>query len=192
MTWAIFHEQIFPIRHKLYRFALRITGSTHEAEDVVQEVLEKVWKGSADQSGAVQNWEAWCMTLTRNRSLDKTRSRAHRRTMPLDSLSDRPSDGLSPAGTAEMQDLAEQARRLMHDLPEKQRLVMHLRDVEEMTYDEIAETLQIPLDQVKINLHRARKAIRNRLFEVSEFLGFPEAGKSENRETGKPKNQVNL
>jgi RNA polymerase sigma-70 factor (ECF subfamily) len=104
--------------------------------------------------------------------------------MSLDSLSDRPSDSLSPAGTAEMQDLAEQARRLMHGLPEKQRLVMHLRDVEEMTYDEIAESLKIPLDQVKINLHRARKAIRNRLFEVSEFLGNPE--------TGKPKNQVNL
>ena len=33
MNWTIFHEQVFPIRHKLYRFALRITGSVHEAEE---------------------------------------------------------------------------------------------------------------------------------------------------------------
>jgi RNA polymerase sigma factor (sigma-70 family) len=165
MTWALFHENIFPIRHKLFRFALRITGNTHEAEDVVQEVLEKVWKSSTDQSSAVQNWEAWCMTLTRNRSLDKTRSRSQRRTASLDSLADRQSDGISPVRSAEVRDLADLARRIMNELPEKQRLVMHLRDVEEMTYEEIADTLQITLDQVKINLHRARKTVRSRLVE---------------------------
>lgn len=163
MNWAIFHEQVFPVRHKLYRFALRITGNIHEAEDVVQEVLEKVWKSSADQSAAVQNWEAWCMTLTRNRSLDKTRSQVMRRTAPLEGLQEHRTDAATPAQYAESSDSIDQVKRLIQALPEKQRMVMHLRDIEELTYEEIATTLQITMDQVKINLHRARKAIRKQL-----------------------------
>lgn len=163
MNWSLFHEQVFPIRHKLYRFALRITGSSHEAEDVVQEVLEKVWKTAAEQSASVQNWEAWCMTLTRNRSLDKTRSQSSRRTATLDGIAGRAHDTQSPAQAAENKDLADRAKKCMQELPEKQRLVMHLRDIEELTYDEIAQTLDMTLEQVKINLHRARKSVRERM-----------------------------
>lgn len=167
MTRAIFQEQIFPIRHKLYRFALRITGSSHEAEDVVQEVMEKVWKTAPEQSATVLNWEAWCMTLTRNRSLDKTRSQNLRRTASLDGVSEQRADSASPAQAAENRDLADRVKTMMQELPEKQRLVMHLRDIEELTYEEISDTLSISLEQVKVYLHRARKAVRERM--LSEF-----------------------
>ena len=163
MNRAIFQEQIFPIRHKLYRFALRITGSSHEAEDVVQEVMEKVWKTAPEQSEMVLNWEAWCMTLTRNRSLDKARSQTLRRTASLDGVREQRTDSASPAQVAENRDLAARVKNLMQELPEKQRLVMHLRDIEELTYEEIAETLSISLEQVKVNLHRARKMVRERM-----------------------------
>ena len=166
MNWTIFHQNIFPIRHKLYRFALRITGNVQEAEDVVQEVLERVWKTPAEKSQAIQNWEAWCMTLTRNRSFDKARSMSQRRTAPLDNEINRHADGADPAQTAELRDLAAQIRQMMTSLPEKQRLVMHLRDIEELSYEEIATLLDISLDQVKVNLHRARKAIRQLLLSV--------------------------
>ncbi|MEZ4963809.1 MAG: RNA polymerase sigma factor [Saprospiraceae bacterium] len=173
MDQALFQEQIFPIRHKLYRFALRITGSVQEAEDVVQEVLEKVWKTPEPQSDAVQNWEAWCMTLTRNRSLDKARSQSVRRTAPLDGASERQVDGASPAQRTETSDLASQVKRMMQDLPEKQRLVMHLRDIEELSYEEITEVLGISLDQVKVNLHRARKSIRQQLTATLNHITIP-------------------
>ncbi len=170
MNRAIFQEQVFPIRHKLYRFALRITGSVHEAEDVVQEVLEKIWKTPAEQTEAVQNWEAWCMTLTRNSSLDKARSQNLRRTAPLDGLAERANGTTSQAHTVENRDLADQVKQMMQALPEKQRLVMHLRDLEELSYEEIAEVLSISLDQVKVNLHRARKAIREQLTATLNHL----------------------
>lgn len=163
MTWDLFHEQVFPIRHKLYRFALRITGSVHEAEDVVQEVLEKVWKTAPEQTDSVQNWEAWCMTLTRNRSLDKTRSQSLRRTASLDGVAERKSDSINPAQATERNDLVARVKQMMQELPEKQRLVMHLRDIEELSYDEIAESLNISLDQVKVSLHRARKTVREKM-----------------------------
>lgn len=173
MNRATFQEQIFPIRHKLFRFALRITGSTHEAEDVVQEVLEKIWKTPAEQSAVVQNWEAWCMTLTRNRSLDKTRAQAQRRTTTLDGLAEQPNRNSSPAHATETRDLADQVKQLMQELPEKQRLVMHLRDIEELSYEEISEVLNISLEQVKVNLHRARKAIREQITANVNHLTVP-------------------
>ncbi|MBK6931638.1 MAG: sigma-70 family RNA polymerase sigma factor [Saprospirales bacterium] len=55
-------------------------------------------------------------------------------------------------------------RRMIQELPEKQRLVMHLRDIEELSYVEIAAVLDISMDQVKVNLHRARKTVRDKLY----------------------------
>lgn len=163
MNSLLFHTTILPIRHKLYRFALRITGRPHDAEDVVQEVMEKVWKTSQVQTEQVQNWEAWCMVLTRNRSLDKNKSVQARRFDPLDQVNDLHGHHDNPAQEMEFKDLARMIRHYMQQLPEKQRLVMHLRDVEELSYEEIAATLDISIDQVKINLHRARKTIRAKM-----------------------------
>ena len=56
----------------------------------------------------------------------------------------------------------------MQQLPEQQRLCMHLRDIEEMPYQEIADTLEISLSQVKVNLFRARGKMR-KLIENSAF-----------------------
>ena len=103
------------------------------------------------------------MTLTRNRSLDKARSQNLRRTASLDGLPERPNDITNQANAVENRDLADQVKLMMQELPEKQRLVMHLRDIEELSYEEIAEVLNISLDQVKVNLHRARKSIREQL-----------------------------
>ncbi len=163
MNWTLFHQHIFPIRHKLYRVALRITGSVQEAEDVVQEILERVWKNGLDQRTAVQNWEAWCVTMTRNLSVDKTRRQVNRRTAPLDTAVDQAAETINPQRAAESNDMIDQIRRLMQELPEKQRLVMHLRDIEECTYEEIAQVLNISLEQVKVTLHRARKGMREKL-----------------------------
>lgn len=173
MNWALFQQHVYPIRHKLYRFALRLTGSAPEAEDVVQEVLERVWKSSEEQTESVRNWEAWCLTMTRNRSLDKLRTTAQRRVVPIDGVAERAADNTDTARATETQDMADQVRRFMQALPEKQRLVMHLRDVEEMSYEEITQVLDLSLDQVKVNLHRARKAIREKLLKMDAHFVVP-------------------
>jgi RNA polymerase sigma factor (sigma-70 family) len=163
MQLSFFNQHIVPVRNKLYRFALKITGNSFEAEDVVQEVLEKVWGSPEDQMEKVQNWEAWCMMLTRNRSIDKKRSSQNKRTENIEGVLHISSNALNPAQNTESNDLIQHIRNIMQDLPEKQRLVMHLRDIEDMAYDEIAETLEISLEQVKTNLHRARKYMREKL-----------------------------
>lgn len=149
------------IKDKLYRFSLRITGDSAEAEDVVQEVFIKVWN-KRDDMAEVQNHEAYCMTLTRNLSLDKIKSK-HRKTAEIgDALQISDFDS-TPYETVEKNDALARIRKWMNELPEKQRLTMHLRDIEGMTYDEIAENLDISLAQVKVNLHRARQFIREKM-----------------------------
>jgi len=171
MDQEIFRQYIIPLRDKLYRFALRITGSSHEAEDVVQEVMENIWKAPGNQSEQVRNWEAWSMTLTKNKSLDRNR---RRKTRQILSVENRAETGAVPslAIQTENMDLREQIRKMIQELPEKHRLVMHLRDIEEMTYEEISVVLSMTADQVKTNLHRARKTIRTRLIHELQ-ISYP-------------------
>lgn len=158
-----FKTEILPMKEKLFRVACRITGDTSEAEDVVQEVFIKVWSLREDWL-KYQNLQGWVMQLTKNKSIDKTRSK-HRKTSDLDGVYNMPQQGKSPEQTAVLSDTMRQIKLLMLQLPEKQRLIMELRDFEELTYQEVAEQLNIPMNHVKVNLSRARKVIRRLLIE---------------------------
>ena len=155
------------VKDKLYRFALRITGDVAEAEDVVQEVFIKVWN-KRDDMAEVNNHEAYCMTLTRNLSLDKIRSK-HRQTTEIGEALQLTDYESTPYMSVEKNDALLRIRKWMQELPEKQRLTMHLRDIEGMTYDEISESLEMPLAQVKVNLHRARQFIREKMLAAENF-----------------------
>ena len=162
-----FEKLAYTVKNKLYRFSLRITGNVAEAEDVVQEVLMKVW-AQRDDMATVKNHEAWCMTLTKNLSLDKLRSKHHRtqnveNALPLMDLK------LSPYAEIETSDAIERVKQLMNVLPEKQKQVMHLRDIEGLSYDEIAEALEMPMPQVKVYLHRARSFVREKMIADEQF-----------------------
>jgi RNA polymerase sigma factor (sigma-70 family) len=161
----IFEELTKGVKNKLYRFALRITGDNAEAEDVVQEVFIKAWQRLNDLPN-IQNAEAWCMTVTKNLALDKLRSK-HRRTEEIGEILQLTDYNSTPYETVAGNDMIQKIRFWMKDLPEKQQLVMHLRDIEDKTYDEIAVILEMPMPQVKVNLHRARTTIRERILNTA-------------------------
>ncbi len=162
-----YKKLVLPIKNKLYRFSLRIVGNGPEAEDVVQEVFIKLWDKRHELT-QYKNVEAWCMTLTKNLSIDKIRSK-HRRTEGFKEGFDMPSKAANPYQVAAMSDTMSRIQQMIAELPEKQKMVMQLRDIEEMSYKEIAEILHITIDQVKINLFRARKAIRARLLNSESY-----------------------
>ncbi len=162
-----YKKLVLPIKNKLFRFSLRIVGNVAEAEDVVQEVFIKVWN-KRSELGSYKNVEAWCMTLTKNLSIDKLRSK-HRRVDSIQEGFDMVSQNASPYQVAVTNDMMSRIAQMMDMLPEKQRMVMQLRDIEGMTYKEIAEILNLTLDQVKINLFRARKAIRAKLLNSESY-----------------------
>jgi RNA polymerase sigma-70 factor (ECF subfamily) len=154
-----FKEQIWPIKDRLFRLALRVVDDRAEAEDVVQEVMIKLWRQGQDLQ-LVKNLEAWCFRLTRNLALDKLKGgyRKRRTELPSDNnvlqTTDRPDQLL------EAQDGYQRIRSFIQALPEQHRAVMHLRDIEGLSYQEIASALDMTLPQVKTNLFRARKAVK--------------------------------
>lgn len=168
MNIEAFENRVIPAKNKLFRFALRLLNNAEEAEDVVQDVLIKVWKGrvAMDQ---INNWEAWCMRLTKNLALDRLRAQKRKSTDSIDVGFEVKQDGLSPHEKTEMIESMQQVNKLIASLPEKQRQVMHLRDVEGYSYNEIVEIMEIDMNQVKVSLFRARSAVREKLIKINAY-----------------------
>jgi len=163
MSSKIFEEQIMPIKDKLYRYALRILKDKPEAEDVVQDVLVKVWK-KRELWHTWENKEAMCMTMTRNLSIDRSRSKS-RQTTDLPEYYDEESPEADPSEIAESLDTMALIQKIMDDLPDKQREVIHLREIDGYSYQEISEVLTMSMSQVKINVHRARLFMKERIMK---------------------------
>ena len=101
MNLEAFQNRVLPAKNKLFRFALRFLGNEEDAKDVVQEVFIRVWNGrqTMDQ---VQNWEAWCMRITRNLSLDRIRAIAGKPTQGLEESFEIREESLTPYESAEV------------------------------------------------------------------------------------------
>lgn len=168
MNIEAFQNRVLPTKNKLFRFALKFLGNEEEAKDVVQEVFIRVWNGR-DQMNEVQNWEAWCMRITRNLSLDRIRSLTRKQTQPIEASFDIRHDALTPHESTEIRESMQQIAQVISSLPDKQRQVIHLRDVEGYSYNEICEILEIDMNQVKVNLFRARNAVREKLTKINAY-----------------------
>lgn len=161
-----FRHDLLPLKSKLFRVALRITLDRPEAEDVVEDVLVKTWEmRNTPEMQQVANLESYCLTMTRNLALD----RAKRREAQNVSLDDETHGNIANerADTTPLPDqLMEHDERLrwVHELfmklPEKQRTVLQLRDIEEHSYQEIGDIMQITESDVKVTLFRARQALK--------------------------------
>jgi RNA polymerase sigma factor (sigma-70 family) len=163
-----FKNRVLPIKNKLYRFALRFLGNEEEAKDIVQEVLIKVWNGR-DRMNQIQNWEAWCMRITKNLALDRVRLISKKQTSPIEEMHDLREATLMPDESTEIGESMQKITEMIAALPEKQRQVIHLRDVEGYSYQEISEVLELDMNQVKVNLFRARTALREKLTKIDAY-----------------------
>ena len=155
---------LLPLKNMMYRLALRITLNSQEAEDVVQDVIIRIWKERERfDSGEIANLEAYAMRAVRNLALDRQSLKVNQ-SKSLDTLSDG-AEAIGGTADSPEQDMLrterlEGIRRLMAQLPEKQRTAMQLRDFEGRSYKDIAEVMQITEDQVKISIYRARQFMK--------------------------------
>lgn len=158
------HETVF-------RLAVALTGDRDEAADVVQETYIRAWEridGLRDPRAAT----AWISRIARNVAHDRRRGWWSRRRTPLDAASaERAAPGPAPAAADEALQEAERAaavQRALARLPEKHRVVLLLREVEGMTYEEIAGALGLPVGTVESRLHRARQGLARRLAKAGQ------------------------
>lgn len=168
MDIEAFQNRVLPVKNKLFRFALRFLNNEEEAKDVVQEVFIRVWNGR-DQMNEVHNWEAWCMRITKNLSLDRIRSITRKQTQNIEETYDIRNEALTPHETTEARESMQRINQMIAALPEKQRQVIHLRDVEGYSYNEICDILELDMNQVKVNLFRARNAVREKLMKINAY-----------------------
>ena len=152
----------------LYRHALRIVGTTSDAEDIVQDALFSAWRSIASFQGL--SFRAWLFRIATNRALDQLRSRKRRPELPLDPPDDDEVTWAEPvapgpdltqlAGDREALAAVESA---LGALPAEQRTALLLRDVEGFAYEEIAVITSVEIGTVKSRIHRGRLAVRNTL-----------------------------
>jgi RNA polymerase sigma factor (sigma-70 family) len=168
MNLEAFQTRVLPSKNKLFRFAFKFLANEDEAKDVVQEVFIKVWNGR-EQMNEVQNWEAWCMRITKNLSLDRLRSKQRKETDLMEEGFDVRNDALSPHETTELNESMTRINQMIAALPEKQRQVIYLRDIEGYSYQEICDILELDMNQVKVNLFRARTFVREKLTKINAY-----------------------
>ncbi|MCI6159970.1 MAG: RNA polymerase sigma factor [Prevotellaceae bacterium] len=168
MKKVSFRNDILPFKNVLYRLALRITLNQQDAEDVVQDTLMKVWN-RREEWDEIDNIEAFVLTIARNLALDKMK-RADTFNASIEEGNIAETHFMSnPYEQIIRRDRIEKVRELLDKLPEKQRSCMQLRDFEGKTYKEIAEILGISEEQVKVNIFRARQAIKQKYQEAEQY-----------------------
>lgn len=152
----------------MYRFALSYLKSAEDAKDVVQDILLKLWE-DRNRLESIDNLESWCMTLTKNRSLDRLKRAGNKRNTSISHAAELVSAGMSPLHVVSENDEMHRIKTFMDTLNHTQKEAFRLRDVEGYSYLEISEILEMNMNQVKVNIHRARKAIRSQLEKLHDY-----------------------
>jgi len=162
-----YQERIWPLRQQLYKVALRLLKRPTLAEDAVQEILIKAWE-KRDEWAHLDSWKAWLLTLTRNKSLDYIKSR-HNQSKDLDVVPERIEKEQNPYEKMEQSDLMKKLNNFLKELTAMQKSVFELREYGQMSYAEIAASLNITEPQVKVNLHRARLALKKKFENIMNY-----------------------
>jgi RNA polymerase sigma-70 factor (ECF subfamily) len=158
---AAWEEIVVGFSRRIFNLAYRFTSSIDAAEDLTQEVFIRIYK-TLDQYDAKQgDLSNWLMRLARNLIIDDYR---HRQRNPQNTMADDVDEHayhLRSAGTSahkelERRELAAQVQEGIDKLPSDLRTCVILRDIEEMSYQEIVDVLQIPEGTVKSRINRGR------------------------------------
>jgi RNA polymerase sigma-70 factor, ECF subfamily len=170
-----FNEIVRSYSDRVYNLILRLVGSPSEAEDIAQEVFVTVFKSIESYRGEAK-LSTWILRIAANHSKNRIKYLARRRTSGQELRDGTDATEMADEGKAPVQahfdspDVvleAAETEKIMQEaianLDEEQRLLVVLRDVEELSYDEIVGITGLPEGTVKSRLHRARMALKDLL-----------------------------
>lgn len=159
-----FTNDVYPLKDKLFRLALRICLNRQEAEDIVQDTLVKVWD-MRDGWQDILNIETFSMKICRNLALDRIEKKERHNISLDETVHDRADTSLAQDSMLIRQQEYASVSRIIETLPEKQRAAIQLRDIEGKSYQEIADIMDITIADVKVNIFRARQTIKDRFLK---------------------------
>ncbi len=143
-------------------------GSRDDARDVTQEVLIRLWQyqEAIDDDKVLP----WLMRVTRNACIDVLRHRkmVHDLTVNGAAVEKIAHDGRSPSEQMERDDDRRLIESALDGLSEPYRSIVELREIQHLKYEEISGAMDMPMNTVKVYLHRGRKMLREKLTEAIE------------------------
>jgi RNA polymerase sigma-70 factor, ECF subfamily len=178
-----FESLLATVLEPAYRTAYHLTRSDHDAEELVQEAALLAFKGFG-QFKAGTNFRAWFLTILRNRFVsDYRRKKRSIQTVELEDapelyLYSKANETGVAAGTSDPASHivgrldAEQVSEALDNLPDEFREVATLYFTQDLSYQEIANVLDIPVGTVRSRLHRGRRALQRRLWGLAQEYGI--------------------
>jgi RNA polymerase sigma-70 factor (ECF subfamily) len=167
----LYHELIHPYERSVYVMALSYMKNGTDAEDVAQDAFVRAFR-KLSSFRAESKFSTWLMSITINEARTRLRRQGLVRMESLEQVPDE-DKGISPAllrdwreipsAALERKEIRSLIQRAVEQLPDIYRQVFLLRDVEELTISEAAETLDISIPSVKVRLHRARLMLQKQL-----------------------------
>ncbi|HEY8478868.1 MAG TPA: RNA polymerase sigma factor SigE [Spirillospora sp.] len=145
---------------RVFRLAYRLTGNRHDAEDLTQDVFVRVFRSLSSYSPGT--FEGWLHRITTNLFLDRARRRQRIR---IDALGEDAADRLqgrepAPQQVYDDRHLDADVQKALDSLPPDYRVAVVLCDIEGLSYEEIAATLNVKLGTVRSRIHRGRSQLR--------------------------------
>jgi len=172
---AAFEQLVLRYEKKVYSLALRLCGNPDDAQEAAQEAFVSAWQGLAFFRGDA-SFSTWLYRLTSNACMDLLRREQRHRSAAGASLDDEaagldvPDRGSTPQEEAERAELRRALERGLLALPAEYRAPLVLRELRQLTYDEIAAALELDLGTVKSRINRGRKQLRKWLSENGNFF----------------------
>jgi RNA polymerase sigma-70 factor (ECF subfamily) len=153
-----FEELVTAYQHRVFGVALRMLGSRAEAEEIAQEVFLRAHRAMAEA-----RLGTWLYAIVSRLCLNRLASPDRRVARGDAALAEIAASTPDAAAEAERAELDAALHAAIAELPDERRLVLVLRDIEGLSYEQIAETLALDLGTVRSRLHRARMQLKEKL-----------------------------
>ena len=185
-----FETLVLEYEKNVYNIALRMTGNSEDAADMTQEAFIKAYNSLQSFRGD-SKFSVWLYRIVSNVCLDFLRSRNRRPTVSLsvedddgeDAQLDVADESQSPELLLDRKLTRESVRRGLDSLPPDYRQILLLREIQGLSYDEIAQALSLEVGTVKSRIFRARKRLCNFLIDDGNISDFSSSGKMKGGES---------
>ena len=160
-----FDEIFISLKDKVFKYARAVLSDTAEAEDVTQDIFEKLWSNSNNEY-QYKNIEPYLIRSTKNLCLDRIK---HKKVIARNSENIKLLSNHHVEPVCEKKEVSEIIKAIINKLPKKQKMIIHLRDIEGYEFDEIIEATGIESNAIRVNLSRARKTVKQELIKTMNY-----------------------
>jgi len=160
MTRVEFDDLVRQHNRNLYGYAFRILRNQEEAEDAVQDIFIKLWN-LGTKLDKYDNIGALAITMVKNLCIDQIRKKKHFMREDSEVQNIQSIDNKSPYVLLENRESEDILQNIINQLPDNYKVVIELREIEGLSYEEVAEKTEQNINTLRVTLSRARKIIRD-------------------------------